>query len=175
LALLLTLAASRPAPAHDLGAECTLRGDRVEVEAYYDDDTPAGDARVRVLGAGGEAVALGRTDARGRWSFPRPSPGGYRVLVDAGGGHSTTVKITVTSDPKAEPQTARTPSDACDCCRDEAPTPAAVVVSAGPGLAEFTRTRWPRAAAGVGVVALLGLGWWGARRLGGASGVERPA
>src|SRR5262245_59248405 len=92
--------AAGPASAHALGAECRVVGARVEVAAFYDDNTPAGNARVAVRDASRGLVAEGRTDARGRWSFDRPAAGRYEITVDAGGGHRTTVKVTV---PEAAP------------------------------------------------------------------------
>src|SRR5262245_31356111 len=119
LAWFLVLATAPSAFAHALGAECSLRGDRVEVEAYYDDDTPARDARVIVRDVAKKNVAEGRTNDKGFWSFPRPEPGRYRVTVDAGAGHRTTVTITVPGTPSEGTVAAGASSSECDCCRDE--------------------------------------------------------
>lgn len=140
--LLLALLTVSPVLAHSLGAECRLRGGRVEVEAYYDDDTPAGGATVRVLDADKREVATGRTDAQGRWTFAVPPPGAYTVIVDAGAGHRTTRKLTI-------------PGGAA----------AAGPVSDGPPRAEFTRFPWAGLGVGVGVIAgLAALGYALARR-----------
>ena len=104
-ALLLPLAAAAPALAHRLGADCTLRANKVEVEAFYDDDTPARQARVAVKDAAGKVVAEGRTDDKGRWRFSTPKAGRYRVTVDAGPGHIASVSLTV----PAAPPSALTP------------------------------------------------------------------
>jgi hypothetical protein len=93
----IALLTSSSAAAHNLGAECKLRGANVEVEAYFDDDSPARDAKVHVLDQEGKTVAQGRTDAQGRWTFSTPPPGRYRVAVDGGYGHLAEVKITVPS------------------------------------------------------------------------------
>src|SRR5205085_2177382 len=83
------------AEAHALSGQCKLVGNQVQVEAYFDDDSPAADAHVRVLdGAKGE-IAKGRTDAKGGWSFARPAAGKYIVVVDAGAGHRTDIAMTV--------------------------------------------------------------------------------
>ncbi len=140
LALLLVPLTARPAPAHALGAECKVRGDKVEVEAYYDDDTPARDAKVRVFDADNAEVAAGRTDVLGRWSFPLPRPGKYEVVVDAGAGHRCTQKITVRADPSAA---------------------AAPVVSDGPPREEFTRFPWLNLVLGIGLIGLVGLAVFG--------------
>lgn len=142
VAVLLTLATARPAPGHALGAECKLRGDRVEVEAYYDDDTPARNAKVRVLDAHDNVVAEGRTDAQGKWSFPKPQPGSYQVAVDAGAGHGTKLKMTVPAGEGAPP----------------------AAISEGPRREEFTRFPWLKVTLGLGAIALFALALWLALR-----------
>jgi formylmethanofuran dehydrogenase subunit E len=95
LALLGCLATARPVLAHHLGADCKVKDGKVEVEAFYDDDTQAKDAKVKLLDNEQKVVAEGRTDNKGRWSCPVPKPGMYVVLVDAGPGHSVEVKVAV--------------------------------------------------------------------------------
>ncbi len=155
LAVSVLLAAARPAWAHALGVECRLRGSRVEVEAFFDDDTPAQDARVLVTDATKKTVAQGRTDENGRWSFAVPGPGDYLVQVDAGAGHSKRAKMTV---PAASENAQVAP------------------ISEGPTRQEFTRFPVERVALGLG---LLGVGGWAAwfvlRRRGAAGRVAPPA
>ena len=55
-------------------------GDRLRVEAYYDDGTPAQEAKVTVRRAD-QVVVEGRTDDKGVWTCPRPEPGTYTVRV----------------------------------------------------------------------------------------------
>src|SRR5947209_14726965 len=98
LGCLLVLVAPLRSAAHGLGAECKVNGSRVELEAYYDDNTPARDARVYVEDAEHQLLAAGRTDADGRWSFARPGAGAYRVIVDAGAGHRKELKFTLAVD-----------------------------------------------------------------------------
>src|SRR5262245_4816149 len=87
LALLGVLCCAAPVHAHALGARLRIDKDRVRLEAFYDDDTPAHDASVVVLDGQEKAIAKGKTDAKGLWSFSRPPPGKYQVIVDAGDGH----------------------------------------------------------------------------------------
>jgi nickel transport protein len=140
-ALLLVLAAANPVHAHALGADAKLRGNRVEVEAYYSDDTPARDAHVTVHDAADHTIAEGRTDEHGRWQFPAPPPGSYTVVVDAGAGHRTTRTVTIPSRP-ADGET----------------------VSEGPPRAEFTRFPWGQMALGLAIIAALAGGWLALRR-----------
>src|SRR5262245_52630816 len=139
-ALVLSLVTGGRAAAHALGAECKLAGDRVHVEAFFDDDTPAPDARVRVADGQKSLVAEGHTNAQGRWSFARPAPGTYEVVVEAAGGHRARVPITVPADPSAngpsEPQRETTPT----------------TISEGPTRQEFTRFPWPKVALGLAAI-----------------------
>ena len=95
LAVLVLASQPTSAFAHNVGVDCTLRGDKVEVETFYDDDTPAIKAKISVVNAKDEVVAAGVTDANGRWSFAAPIPGKYEVRADAGAGHraKTTINI----------------------------------------------------------------------------------
>jgi hypothetical protein len=138
----------------------------VEVETFYDDGTPAGNARVAVRDATRNLVAEGRTDPRGRWSFHRPAAGRYEVTVDAGAGHRTTVKITIP---------AATPAPDTDAGGDQGgqettAAQRAEVVSEGPTREEFTRMRWLNVGIGLAAIALFSLAFWWARHHGG-----RPA
>jgi hypothetical protein len=142
-ALLLLLIAAPPAHAHALGAEARLRGDRIEVEAYYSDNTPARDARVTVLDHAGRLAAAGRTDDQGRWQFPTPWPGPYTVTVDAGAGHRKSVPVTV---PAVLPAGPTGP------------------ISDGPSREEFTRFPWLRLTVGLAIIAGLAVGWQALRR-----------
>ena len=105
LVLCFILGVIRPVSAHHLGAECTLRGNKVEVEAFFDDNTPARNAKVSVLDAANQEVAHGRTDEKGHWAFSAAS-GRYQVLVDAGDGHAAKVAITIPAKP---PESIRNP------------------------------------------------------------------
>ena len=81
--------------AHAVGVSCTIRGAQVEVEAYYDDDSPAIKAMVQVLNAKNEVIATGDTDEKGRWVFAKPGPGKYVIRLDAGAGHRAKATFTV--------------------------------------------------------------------------------
>jgi len=123
------------AAAHDLGAEFTVAGDRVRVVAYYDDDVAAADASVVVLDQSENELHRGNTDAKGAWTFPRPTPAIYLVKIDAGQGHLKTVLLTITADGKA-----MTPE---------------------PRRAQFTRSRFPQLLLGIAIITVgaLGLRW----------------
>lgn len=148
LALLLVLAAVRPVAAHALGAECKIRGGRVELEAYYDDDTPGSQARVVVQDEARKTVAEGKTDDKGMWNFPLPPPGRYRVRVDAGAGHAATVTLTVPG--SKEGPTTSGGENGVPPAEDKSG-----VASDGPTRTEFTRFPLGRVALGLAVIGLL--------------------
>lgn len=83
------------ASAHAIGLDARIVGDKVRVEVYYDDDTPAGDAKVEVLDGEKALVAEGKTDEKGVWTFAKPKAGKYAVRVDAGDGHAAKTTITI--------------------------------------------------------------------------------
>ncbi len=166
-AVFVLLLAVQPTAAHGLGAECKVHGGRVEVEAYFDDDTVAADAAVVVRDAAQAIVAEGRTDAKGLWSFAAPDAGIYRVTVDAGAGHRTTLRIKVPERTDAPGPTVTAASGECDCCTDDSKAdagPAEAVISDGPSRAVFTRLPWAKVALGLSAITLMGLAWGGCRR-----------
>lgn len=95
MVITLVLLAPATARSHGIGVEAKIQGDRVLVEAYFDDSSPAADAPVRVFSATGQVTAEGKTDAQGRWTFPAPPTGKYRITVDAGDGHLAKATITI--------------------------------------------------------------------------------
>src|SRR5437868_4639929 len=130
IAILFALLFTAAADAHALGARWRLDRDRVVVEAYFSTNKPAQDAEVKIRD-GEKVIAEGRTDDRGRWSFPEPPPGRYEILVDAGLGHQTTVELDLS--PEHPPE-------------------------GGPSREEFTRTPWLKLGLGLLVIAGLALG-----------------
>ena len=140
VAALVSLVAPSLAEAHGIGVEVRLKGDRLAVEGYFDDNTAATDATVKVTTEGGETIAEGKTDAKGLWSFPAPPPGKYRISLDGGGGHLARATLTV---PGRAPSLQATP----------APVTPEVVVSDGPTRADGGR-RWLLLLAGLGIIGL---------------------
>lgn len=130
--LILTLVPA-VAQAHALGIDCKLRDGKVKVEAFYDDDSPAQNAKVQVVNAKEEVVASGTTDAQGLWSFLTPAPGRYEVRVDAGAGHRAKKAIDI-----------------------PAPTTQGDTISEGTTRAEFTRIPWLKVLIGLAVIGSLG-------------------
>jgi hypothetical protein len=128
--LLLALLIPSYVSAHNVGMDCKLHGGKVEVEAFYDDDTPAPKAKVQVKNVHDEIVAHGLTDDKGRWSFAVPAPGDYVVHLDAGAGHRAMKALNV---PESEEG-----------------------IRAGPTRAEFTSTPWVKIA--IGLIVIGGLG-----------------
>ena len=154
----LLLAAPSFASAHGIGVEAKLKGDRVAVEAFFDDDTPAADAKMAVTTEDGKVVAEGKADAKGMWSFPAPPAGKYKVTANAGGGHLAKTTITIPARPAAVPGT--TPPDGTS-----SPSSAEPEVIVSDGLTRAEMTGWRRwLMAGVGL-AVIGLVFWGFRLL----------
>lgn len=141
---LVLFASARPAAAHNLMAEAKLKGDRVEVEAFFDDNTPAIGAQVTVTDESGTTVAEGKTDAQGRWSFPRPAAGKYRVIAYAGAGHRDQVSLEIPATTSSEVSTLETQN--------------------GPAREDLVRPHWGRVALGLAAIAALAVAWVFGRR-----------
>ncbi len=136
LGLVFLMMVHGPASAHGLGVQCRPRGDQIEVEAYFSDDTPAEHASVRVTDFAGNLITEGTTDAHGRWRFTKPPAGRYFVTVDAGAGHVTRVALS------------------------------RQLASEGPSREEFTSFPWLKLTIGVAAILLFGFGFFFARRRG---------
>lgn len=128
--------------AHAVGLEVKQKGTQVTVEGFFDDDSPADDAKVVLEDANGQVVLEGKTDAKGVWTFMAPKPGQYKVKLDAGSGHRATKMLTI-----AEP----TPTPT------EAPPQ---TVSEGTTREEFTRTPWAKIGIGLAVILLGASVFW---------------
>jgi len=119
--------------AHAVGIDVKLLDGKVTIETYYDDDTPAPDAKVSVFDAANVLISEGKTDPQGVWKFNAPSAGKYEVRVDAGAGH--TAKTTFTIPPVAV---------------------ATASIADGPDRATFTGPmRWVMAAIGLAMIGSL--------------------
>jgi hypothetical protein len=160
MAILAVLVAPAIASAHALGADCTLRDGRVEVQAYYSDSTAARQATVRVLDAADALVADGHTDDHGCWSFAAPPPGRYYVVVNAGAGHRARVRFIVPPENQAASSSASSPEEKCACCEDgsDAGADSPTQISEGPSRRDFTAIPWFKVGVGLAILAALGLG-----------------
>jgi len=117
-----------PACAHDLRLVSKIDGDQLRIEAFFDDNSPARDATVRVVDMEGRIIAEGKVDERGICNLPVPPQGHYTARVTCL-GHSASRSINVfTGEPPPEPEPTR---------------------------AELTRTPWLRVGIGLGVIAAL--------------------
>jgi nickel transport protein len=117
-----------PAFAHRMLLTCTAEGDRVRVEVFFDDDTPAQEATVSVADLNQKPIAEGKTDERGVWTFAKPAPGAYTVKA-SGIGHSATQALIIAGDAAVEAPTTVPPRE------------------------ELTRTPWLNVGIGLGVIA----------------------
>lgn len=140
LTILALLAFPTSVWAHALSADAKLRGGRVEIEAYFADNTPARNAQISVFNAGNEKIGEGPTDDKGRWSFAKPPAGRYRIEVNAGDGHFVLVQLTIPVAGEGKQ------------------------VSDGPGREEFTSFPFGGMATGIGVIALGAIAWLWLRR-----------
>lgn len=141
LVCLLWMSLAGPVRAHGLGAEARLLDGKVVIQVYFDDDTPSQGAKVSARDLEGRSVWEGRTDLEGKAIFAAPSPGLYRVAIDAGAGHRTGIRFTIPDQAGETGSLDRSPGDG-------------QIVSEGKTREEFTRLPLFRLAVGLAVIAL---------------------
>jgi len=146
LAIALFLTGTSSAFAHRLHVDPKIVGDQLRVEAYYDDDTPAQEAKITVR-SGDVTVAEGRTDDKGVWTCPRPAAGKYTVRAESV-GHAATESLDIGE--AAEP-------------------PAADDSKSAQRLAN-TRTPWRNLAMGLGLLGMVCVAWLFTRKAGNRPG-----
>jgi hypothetical protein len=79
------------ASAHSAVFDCYNEKDgNVSCEGGFSDGTSAAGIAVKVLDSSDKLLLSGAIDREGRFSFKRPS-GDFRVIFDAGKGHSVTL------------------------------------------------------------------------------------
>lgn len=91
---------------HDLCAKVERQGNQLQIEAWFDNDTPADQAVVRILQKE-KVICESKTDDRGLCSMPAPDPGSYVLQVHASGGHRTEVPFSIETQ-KTEQSAGRT-------------------------------------------------------------------
>lgn len=95
------LGSACPAFAHQMFIQPTRQNDRVRVEVYFEDDSPADDAEIELRGETGEVMLRGKADAKGVWTFPCPVAGTY-LLKATCLGHVATIPWTVADVPTSD-------------------------------------------------------------------------
>ncbi|MFT3881457.1 MAG: carboxypeptidase-like regulatory domain-containing protein [Gemmatales bacterium] len=88
---------------HNLCAKVDIQGTNLRIEAWFDNETPADGAKVKLL-SNKKTLHEAVTDEKGLCSIPAPGAGNYTIDVNAGGGHRT--EITFTIEAAIEEQTA---------------------------------------------------------------------
>jgi hypothetical protein len=91
-----------PAWAHALRADYSIKDGTIQLEAYFDDDSPARNAQVLLQDDNQKTLTEGNTDAMGVCSLPTPPPGRYFLIVDAGMGHRYKQPIVIADEKVAQ-------------------------------------------------------------------------
>ena len=79
---------------HNLCAKVEIKDNTLRIEAWFDNETPADGAKVKLL-ANKKTLHEAITDERGLCSIPTPALGSYLIEVNAGGGHRTEVAFSL--------------------------------------------------------------------------------
>jgi nickel transport protein len=89
-----------PAYAHKLLMTVKIESKQVTVEVFYEDDTPAEEAKLTVTDTKDNKVLEGITDEKGVWKFPPPKPGNYQIKAISI-GHAVKANFTITDESTA--------------------------------------------------------------------------
>lgn len=81
--------------AHEMGIEIKLKETEVQVIVFFEDDTPAQEAKVTLKDETQKVVLMGKTNAKGVWTFVTPKPGKYTIHADAGDKHNAKTTLTI--------------------------------------------------------------------------------
>ena len=176
LSTVVILLAPGRSSAHALGAHWQIKGDRIHIEAYFSDDTPAQGALIRVSQLPNSCHAIEmqpiefRTNAKGECSFERPGPGKYTIIVDAGAGHRKELALEIADRPALIPGVALALGSASQggfenlsivaILAIDRQVPVAVNQNDGPSRAEFTRYPWSSVLIVAGSLTALALVVW---------------
>lgn len=79
---------------HNLCAKVEIQGTNLRIEAWFDNETPADGAKVKLL-SNKKTLHEAVTDEKGFCSIPAPGAGNYSIDVNAGGGHRTEITFTI--------------------------------------------------------------------------------
>jgi hypothetical protein len=152
-------AVASPASAHKIFVQGKVDGNRLRVEAYYEGNIPAQQARITVENENKEVVAEGKTDALGAWSCPAPGRGNFILRAETVGHKSDPYPLTVLQFP-SDPQSEEPKGLPEEPKADKAIT-----------REEQTCTPWWKILAGIGAIGVFFTVLWLSRR--GSDGVEK--
>jgi len=79
---------------HNLCAKVEIQGPNLRIEAWFDNETPADGAKVKLL-LNKNTLKEAVTDERGLCTIPAPGAGNYTIDINAGGGHRTEITFTI--------------------------------------------------------------------------------
>lgn len=143
------LLSALPVFAHRLQVEPLIKGDKLHVEAFYDDNSPAQQAKITVLN-GDTVVAEGRTDEKGVWECAKPMPGTYLVKAESL-GHAAKATVIVPDEKMVASASVPKRADDSDSIESDA-------------RASKTETPWGKIFLGLGIIAFCCGLWFVARR-----------
>jgi nickel transport protein len=87
LALLGGIGPAAPAAAHSVFVFAGVTDHRIQGEVYFRGGTPARDAKVTLLGPGGETLGNTTTDEKGEFTFAVRVRCDHKLIADVGEGH----------------------------------------------------------------------------------------
>jgi hypothetical protein len=138
-------AVAPPAFAHKLQIDWRITDQRLHIEAFYDDNTPAQQATITIKNEKNEILASGKTDEHGVWTCTAPTAGKYTARAETA-GHLAQESFLAPEAPSSQPSS-----------NSEQPSKTGA-------REEETATPWLRILFGCAAIAALFFALWLARR-----------
>lgn len=154
---------------HGLFVKATWQAGKLRIEAFYDDDTPATQAKVTLADANGVVLAQGLTNSFGEWQLAWRRPGKLTIRCDARDGHRASTTLEVPAEASNLPAPASTSpnvtgsaeTSAVRLASDQRPGVSLptqpLATDSLPSRQELTGTPWSKALLGLALIAFLGI------------------
>lgn len=157
---------------HGLFVKASWQSGELRIEAFYDDDTPATQAKIIIADSHGAVLAQGVTNDQGVWRLSWRQPGKLTIRCDTKDGHRASTTLEVPAEAASVPASASStpPKDTASAGGSESPaTPGRQAEPAGafdpasplatdplPSRQELTATPWSKVLLGLAMIAFLG-------------------
>lgn len=92
-AILVSLLLAGTATAHKVNVFAYAEDGKIYTECYFADGDPASGSKLSVYDSRGNLLLKDRTDSEGKFSFDIPTVDDLKIVIDAGMGHKTDLKM----------------------------------------------------------------------------------
>lgn len=157
---------------HGLFVKAAWQAGELRIEAFYDDDTPAIEAKITVADVQGTVLARGLTNDQGVWRVSWRQPGKLTIRCDTRDGHRASTTLEVPAEARDVPAPGSTALQVTDSAAgsdatlspDQRLKPSASsaptlppATDPLPSRLDLTGTPWSKVLLGLALIAFLGL------------------